>query len=104
MVRTNDLLDLTHLLQDKRLSEDEKLIASHNTAVTFHLPFSCKRGWEYFDKSCYQLSTTAGNYDSVIKQCNDAGGYLATINSENENTFIVNSFVKDNKKVTPVWF
>ncbi len=49
---------------------------------------SCPVGWELFDGHCYQLVANTATWTEAEEDCNTKGGHLASIHSEDENTFI----------------
>ena len=59
------------------------------TCRTYYRP-----GWQQYQGSCYRSVTTTANVDWHEAQtvCNDNGGHLPTISSEQKNTFVYNMF------------
>ncbi|XP_063588920.1 macrophage mannose receptor 1-like [Penaeus indicus] len=49
---------------------------------------SCKKGWEIHELSCYLVSETTTSWNNAKNRCYVLGGVLASINSEDEQTFV----------------
>jgi hypothetical protein len=50
----------------------------------------CPGGWNLFNGRCYLLVRNATTWADAEKDCYNKGGHLASIHSEDENTFIFN--------------
>jgi len=53
----------------------------------------CREGWSEFNGHCYKLLDNGGSHyktrDACAADCSEQGGQLASVHSEEENTFIV---------------
>jgi hypothetical protein len=50
----------------------------------------CPGGWKLFNGRCYLLVLNKTTWADAEKDCYNKGGHLASIHSEDENTFIFN--------------
>ena len=48
----------------------------------------CPRGYSEERNSCYKLFDDKENYEDAQKECQEDGGYLVVISSEEENQYI----------------
>ena len=52
--------------------------------------YRCPAGWSGFGDNCYFMYTLSKlSYSDVQQKCKDLGGDLASIHSDNENSFIL---------------
>ena len=62
--------------------------------VAFTCRTYCRPGWQQYQGSCYRSVTMTMNvtWHEAQTVCNDNGGHLPTISSEQENTFVYNMY------------
>lgn len=63
----------------------------------------CPNGWQKFQDSCYFHGTEKVTWHDAKKKCEDAGGYLAEVQSEPENEFILQLWPKDSAAKYGPW-
>jgi hypothetical protein len=51
---------------------------------------ACPDGWTPFEGHCYLVGVTGVTQETAEKDCMSKGGHLASVHSEDENTFIHN--------------
>ncbi|XP_068231840.1 echinoidin-like [Palaemon carinicauda] len=64
------------------------LLAFGSTIAAVSGEISCDRGWFQFGSSCFHLANETGSWLHGYEYCNNIGGSLATVASEDENYFI----------------
>lgn len=52
----------------------------------------CADGWQEYRSHCYKLTAALGSWDDAEAEAVAAGGHLATINDEDENQWILDTF------------
>uniref|UniRef100_A0A0B6ZSZ0 C-type lectin domain-containing protein n=1 Tax=Arion vulgaris TaxID=1028688 RepID=A0A0B6ZSZ0_9EUPU len=57
---------------------------------TYYASKTCPPAWEYFEGSCYAFVALPNTWYVAAATCLAHRGYLAEINTESENTYIVN--------------
>ncbi|XP_033111042.1 macrophage mannose receptor 1-like [Anneissia japonica] len=64
--------------------------------TTYHYASICEKGieWEYFNGKKYFATDYRLSASDAIARCNDIGGYLAVITSDEENSFLVDMITK----------
>lgn len=63
----------------------------HNSATSGYprcLCRECPVGWLKHDTSCFSLSTLRGSWDDGLKECTKKGGSLATVTTQQVQTFL----------------
>ena len=55
-------------------------------------------GWVYYDGHCYMFTSYHVDFLEAEELCNQAGAYLADVNSQAENDFIKNVLKQINPK------
>ncbi|XP_062507025.1 macrophage mannose receptor 1-like [Corticium candelabrum] len=77
------------LSDSKTTVKNENISTSRTARMTY-----CRPGWQQYQGSCYRSVTTTANVNWHEAQtvCNDNGGHLPTISSEQENTFVYNMY------------
>ena len=53
----------------------------------------CASGWNVFGSSCYRLTSSPMNWVSAESEAESLGGFLASIGSSAENTFVYSTFI-----------
>ncbi len=48
----------------------------------------CPSGWQLFEGRCYLLVESSATWADAEKDCNYKGGHLASVHSDDENSFI----------------
>ena len=52
------------------------------------LGYSCLAGWNYYNSSCYYVSTVAKKQSDARSDCQDLGGDLVSVEDDDEMNFI----------------
>lgn len=55
----------------------------------------CPAGWTKNDDSCYKLMNNMTSWENAQLSCSIMGGYLVTVKSEDENSFLYSFGIKD---------
>ncbi|XP_022310989.2 alpha-N-acetylgalactosamine-specific lectin-like [Crassostrea virginica] len=53
----------------------------------------CKTGWSKHEEFCYYFNQTGDTWSNSKRMCEDNGGYLASIRTTEENSWIVDTFL-----------
>ncbi|CAG5132631.1 unnamed protein product, partial [Candidula unifasciata] len=56
----------------------------------------CRVGWTYFGGSCYAFGDIPKTYDDAAAFCVTHGGYLAEVESVQENNWLINKLTASN--------
>lgn len=62
----------------------------------------CEIGWSAFGQSCYRLVTPAQSFDVHRATCENSGGWLVSINSAEENNFVIRKVYRNTKPLDPI--
>ena len=61
----------------------------------------CASGWTQYNNNCYRLTPKRADYYSIVLSCDQIGGYLVTINDNDENDFLYTAFTAASNN--PLW-